>query len=103
VLATDLATGIPPDRPVAARLEALRRLYLDLGFEATLETRGNTAFLVQRNCPFLKAAKNDPEGLCGCLDEGILRAALPEADVRLGDCMATGDSRCTHAIEMRGV
>lgn len=97
-LAGELAGGIDPDQPVAARLEALRRLYLDLGFEPTVEATDAGPCLVQRNCPFLKTARGDPEGLCDCLDEGIMRRVLPEARVELLDCMATGDNLCRHSI-----
>lgn len=97
-IAVELAADIPPDQPVSARLEALKQLYMDLGFEASIETKDGQTQLIQRNCPFLKTASSDPEGLCECLDEGIIRCAVPEAEVELGDCMATGDRRCTHII-----
>lgn len=101
-VAAGLAAGIRTDQPVAARLEALRRLYTDLGFEPTLESRDGASYIVQRNCPFLRTARDDPEGLCSCLDEGIIRCVLPEARVELGECMATGDRLCRHEIRVRG-
>lgn len=97
-VAVDLAAGIRPDQPVAARLEALRQLYMDLGFEPELETRHGKPCIVQRNCPFLRSAKDDPEGLCECLDEGIIRQVFPDAQIELGSCMATGDGLCRHHI-----
>lgn len=97
-VAAALAAEVRPDQPRAARLEALRQLYLDLGFEASLETREGQDCIVQRNCPFLKTAKQDPEALCECLDEGIIRQVFPDAAVTLGDCMATGDNLCRHFI-----
>lgn len=100
-IADDLAATIPTHAPVTRRLEALRRLYQDLGFDVTLETEGRQTTLVQRNCPFLKAAKDDPEGLCDSLDEGIIRRVLPEATVELGQCMATGGNLCRHRITMK--
>lgn len=98
-IASGLAARIAPG-PVPARLEALRRLYVELGFDATLESDGADTALVQRNCPFLKTAKDDPEGLCDALDEGIIRQVLPEATVELGQCMATGGSLCHHRIRV---
>lgn len=94
-IADDLAASVPsgPDRA-----EGLCRMYNDLGFEASLE-RGEATTLVQRNCPFLRAARADPEALCDCLDEGIIRRALPGARVELVSCLATGDAQCRHRIE----
>ncbi|MGB1587050.1 MAG: helix-turn-helix transcriptional regulator [Thermoplasmatota archaeon] len=101
-IAVELAADIPRDQPVAARLEALKQLYMDLGFEARLEEKQDGRLeLIQQNCPFLKTAKADPAGLCECLDEGIIRCAMPDAEVELGDCMATGDRRCSHLITPR--
>lgn len=93
-LGAPLANG-PPE----ARLAAALRLYNDLGFEATVERDGaGAAALVQRNCPFLRSARADPQGLCECLDEGILRSALPGASVELRSSLARGDPRCRHDI-----
>lgn len=99
-VADELAATVPPGT-TAERTTALLRLYRDLGFEASLEDAGDgAATLVQRNCPFLATAKSDPEALCDCLDEALIRRVLPGADVRLESCMATGDNLCRHAIRL---
>jgi len=101
-VAGELAATIPPGGTTDERMRALLRLYGELGFEASLESDGPDAApaLVQRNCPFLATAKCDPEALCDCLDEALIRRVLPGADVRLEQCMATGDNLCRHAIRL---
>ncbi|MGH2626397.1 MAG: helix-turn-helix transcriptional regulator [Anaerolineales bacterium] len=96
-LAGPLATEVDLDR----RLDALVGLYNSLGFEASMERHGRDIVLVQRNCPFLKTARKDPDAMCACLDEGLMRAALPEALVSLRETLAKGDLRCRHAIRLR--
>lgn len=98
-IARDVAAKLPPETDPARRLDAVARLYNDLGFEAHLERdpRGAPA-LVQRNCILLRAARARPDAMCDCFDEGILRAALPGARVELAECMATGDARCRHVL-----
>lgn len=80
------------------RMQELIAIYNRLGFEARLERKGNDLVLIQRNCPFLKTARGDPRALCTCLDEGIMRAALPDVEVELLETLAHGDDRCGHLI-----
>lgn len=88
-----LAAREPEDR-----LRRARALYNDLGFEAAIEDHGEEKHLVQRNCPFLKVARRDPDALCSCLDEGILRTAIPGVEVELLETMARGSPRCRHRV-----
>lgn len=90
-LARDLAA---PAAAAPNPTRALVKLYNDLGFEARLEGGA----IVQRNCVALRTAIDDPEALCNCFDEEIIRTALPGARVELTECMATGDARCVHQI-----
>lgn len=98
-IAQKIAQGVA-GKDMPTRLESLERIYNDLGFEATVEREGGALFVVQRNCPFLKAAKDDPHGLCECLDERIMQNALPGAKIRLEQSMATGASFCRHEIKV---
>lgn len=98
VIARELGSPISRREDLGERLDALVTLYNELGFEAHLEREGDELFLVQRNCPFLQIAKDNPDALCRCLDEGIQRAALPDAEVRLESSLALGDNRCRHAL-----
>lgn len=97
LVAKDLAAGIEGDS-TAARLRGLLAFYNRLGFDASLERAGGETVLEQRNCIVLKTARGDPALLCECFDEGILRAALPGARVRLLASQARGDATCRHAI-----
>jgi predicted ArsR family transcriptional regulator len=98
LVAKDVAAGIEGSE--AARIKALVALYNRLGFDASVERAGAAYVLTQRNCIFLKTARSDPHLLCQCLDEGIIRAALPDARVVLESSLATGAPRCRHAIRM---
>lgn len=99
-LAKDLGASLPKRPDSSERLSALLKLYNDLGFEAHLERDGGTVRLVQRNCVILRTARADPEAMCSCFDQGIIRAALPGAKVGLTSCMATGDALCRHTISL---
>ncbi len=100
LIAEELAAPIAREEDIEARLDALVELYNELGFEAHLERDGEELFLVQRNCPFLQVAQGNPDGLCRCLDEGIQRAALPDAEVSLESSLALGDKRCRHKLDL---
>ncbi len=97
-IARELATPIARKENLEERLDALVDLYNDLGFEAHLERDGDELVLVQRNCPFLQVAKDNPDALCRCLDEGIQRAALPDAQIELESSLAQGAKRCQHKL-----
>ncbi|MGQ0535102.1 MAG: helix-turn-helix transcriptional regulator [Methanobacteriota archaeon] len=99
-IARNLAASLANGADVDQRLAALVDLYNRLGFEASVERHGNDVLLVQRNCPFLKTARKDPEALCECLDEGIMKAAVPEALVDLRETLAKGGRRCMHIIRL---
>lgn len=100
-IAADVAAGIP-DGDRSTRVDALVRIYNDLGFEAHVEGGGDDVALVQRNCIALRTARADPDAMCECFDEGILRAAFPNADVTLERTMAKGDTLCRHRLRFRG-
>lgn len=97
LVAKDLARGVR-GRTTEERLRAMLALYNELGFDASIEKRRDGARLTQRNCVFLKTARGDPPLLCKCLDEGIVRAALPGAKVELESSLAVGDAQCRHLI-----
>lgn len=101
LIAKDLALDVE-GRTHEERIAAMLALYNKLGFEAEIERdRGRTAFtLIQRNCIFLKTARADPDLLCQCLDEGIMRAALTGANVELKASLAHGDAHCRHHIQL---
>jgi predicted ArsR family transcriptional regulator len=99
-IAADLGGPLAREEDMRLRLRKVVRLYNELGFEARLERKNDRLLLVQRNCPFLKIARDDPEALCACLDEGILRAALPGSQVSLEKSLAMGDARCVHEIRL---
>lgn len=100
-IAEDLARTVPAQHAdLAGRVHALVAFYQKLGFEAeATRTKDGYAF-TQRNCIFLKAAEADPALLCQCFDEGIMRAALPGAQVTFDGSLATGALRCRHLIQM---
>ena len=100
-IAQELGGPLATEQDIDKRLRRLLTLYNDLGFDAELKRDGKDVLLVQRNCPFLKTARNDPEALCQCLDEGILRAALPEALVSLRQTLARGDGLCRHEVRLK--
>lgn len=101
LIARELAAPIALREDLQERLDGLVDLYNELGFEAHLEREGDKLYLVQRNCPFLQVAKDNPDALCRCLDEGIQRAALPDAEVRLESSLALGANRCRHELGPR--
>lgn len=80
------------------RLDLLLAKYNQLGFQAETRKEDGQLVLIQRNCPFLVAAKGDPQGMCQYFDEGIMRAALPGQDVTLQSSLAHGDMICKHVI-----
>lgn len=97
-IAADLAGPEAKTTDAKKRLDLLLAKYNSLGFQAEIvKERGRTT-LVQRNCPFLAAATGDPEALCQHLDEGIVRAVLPGANVSLAAALAKGDPLCRHII-----
>lgn len=100
-IASHLAAPLAGEGDLDERLDKLVGLYNRLGFEASVERDGPGIEIVQRNCPFLKAAREDPDALCACLDEGIMKAAIPEGRVHLQGTLAKGDSHCRHAIRLR--
>lgn len=98
-IAKDLGRGVQ-GKTTAERLDAMLALYNKLGFEASIEKRGDDLELVQRNCIFLKTARGDPPLLCKCFDEGIMRAALPGSRITLAASLAIGDTHCRHRIQV---
>lgn len=99
-IAQDLARTLPPHDDLPGRVHGLVAFYQKLGFEAeATRTKDGYAF-TQRNCIFLKTAQADPALLCQCFDEGIMRAALPGAEVTFDGSLATGALRCRHLIQM---
>lgn len=100
LIAKDLGREVE-GRSTQERLDEMLALYNRLGFEASLEKQpGGSLCLVQRNCIFLKTARGDPPLLCKCLDEGIVKAALPGAKVQLDASLAMGDTHCRHLIQL---
>jgi len=98
-IAKDLAASVE-GATQAERLRDLVRLYDRLGFEASVSGKESAFVLRQRNCIFLRTARDDPALVCGCLDEGILRAALPGARVELLASQARGDAVCQHRVQL---
>lgn len=97
-IAADLAGPESRHKDAKMRLDLLLAKYNALGFEAEIRHEDGQTVLVQRNCPFLAAAKDDPSGFCQAFDEGIMRAALPGHDVVLQSSLAHGDVICRHLI-----
>lgn len=98
-IAADLAGSTSKAKDAKKRLDLLLAKYNELGFDAELAKDGRQTVLVQRNCPFLSVATGDPDAMCRRLDEGMTRAALPGAKVRLQASMAMGDQQCEHVIQ----
>lgn len=96
-IARELASTVEGDTP-SARSRSLLALYNSLGFEASGETTKNGLVITQRNCIFLRTARADPGLLCKCLDEGIVRSALPGATVELAASQALGAPSCRHRV-----
>lgn len=101
-VAEELGAPYRDDKDPKGAIKRLIRLYNDLGFEASLEKDAGALLLTQRNCPFLRAAKMDPQAFCKGLDEEVMRQAAPGAKVTLEQTMARGDLRCRHRIELPG-
>ena len=100
LIAKDLGRRVE-GKSTAERLDAMLALYNKLGFEAELERRGTgEVCLRQRNCIFLKTARGDPPLLCKCLDEGIMKAAIPGSRIELEASLAVGDAHCRHVIHL---
>jgi predicted ArsR family transcriptional regulator len=102
-LVRDIAKDLAADVEGASSAERLRdlvRLYDKLGFDASVTGKDGSFLLRQRNCAFLRTAREDPALLCVCLDEGIVRAALPGARVELLASQARGAHVCQHRIEL---
>ena len=97
-IASDLAGPDPRQKDAKMRLDLLLAKYNQLGFEAEIRGEDGQLVLIQRNCPFLAAAKGDPQGFCQAFDEGIMRASLPGQDVVLQSSLAHGDVICRHLI-----
>jgi DeoR family transcriptional regulator, suf operon transcriptional repressor len=97
-IAADLAGPDGKHRDAKMRLDLLLAKYNQLGFQAEIRKEDGQTVLVQRNCPFLAAAKGDPQGFCHYFDEGMIRAALPGHDVTLQSSLAHGDMICRHVI-----
>lgn len=97
-IAADLAGPEGKQRGAKTRLDLLLLKYNELGFEAEVRNENGQTVLVQRNCPFLAAAKDDPAGFCQAFDEGIMRAALPGQEIVLQSSLAHGDVICRHLI-----
>lgn len=100
LVAKDLAASIE-GASSQERLRALLAFYNKLGFDAQIEKTSSGLCLRQRNCIFLKTARSDPSLMCECFDEGIMRAALPNATIELQGSLATGATHCTHLIRMQ--
>ncbi len=99
-IAAHLAGPLAGNGDPSQRLDKLVGLYNRLGFEASIERQGSQLAIVQRNCPFLRTARDDPAALCECLDEGLMKAAIPEARIELQSTLAKGDDRCRHTIRL---
>lgn len=97
-IASDLAGPESKHKDAKLRLDLLLVKYNELGFEAEISKENGQTVLIQRNCPFLAAAKDDPTGFCQAFDEGIMRAALPGQNVVLQSSLAHGDVICRHLI-----
>jgi DeoR family transcriptional regulator, suf operon transcriptional repressor len=96
-IAADLAAETK-SKDAQMRLDLLLAKYNQLGFQAEIRKEDGELVLIQRNCPFLAAANQDPQAICQYFDEGIMRAALPGQDVALDSSLAHGDHVCRHVI-----
>lgn len=97
-IASDLVGPDVKQKDAKMRLDLLLAKYNQLGFQAEIRKEDGQLVLIQRNCPFLVAAKSDPQGMCNYFDEGIMRAALPGQDITLQSSLAHGDVICRHVI-----
>ena len=100
-VAADLAGPELKQKDAKMRLDLLLAKYNQLGFQAEIRKEDGEMVLIQRNCPFLATASEDPQGFCQYFDEGIMRAALPDQDVVLKSSLAHGDHVCRHVISPR--
>jgi predicted ArsR family transcriptional regulator len=96
-IARDFASKVQGET-APARFRSLVALYNSLGFEASGEKAPGGLVIVQRNCVFMRAARADPGLFCKCLDEGIVRSALPGATVELVGSQALGAAACRHRV-----
>ena len=97
-IASDLVGPDVKQKDAKMRLDLLLAKYNQLGFQAEIRKEDGQLVLIQRNCPFLVAAKSDPQGMCNYFDEGIMRAALTGQDITLQSSLAHGDVICRHVI-----
>lgn len=68
------------------------------GFETSLEDKDQSYTITSRHCPLRESANAHQKLICVGLHGEIIKAALATEDVKLGECMALGDSTCTHII-----
>lgn len=100
-IAADLAGPESKHKDAQMRLDLLLAKYNALGFEAEIRKEDGEMVLIQRNCPFLAAATEDPQGFCTYFDEGIMRNMLPDHDIVLRTSQAHGDHICRHVISKK--
>lgn len=86
---------LPEHLPLTVRLERLTTLLNTLGFDAMVETDGDSLFLVQRNCPNLTVARQHRE-LCAA--ELTMYQSVLGTDLCRELTIACGQGTCRYRI-----
>lgn len=94
-IAQGMTQEMPLHLPLEARLELMRVMLNEQGFDPVIETDGETLFLVQRNCPNLTVARQHKE-LCHA--ELKMYTAVLGRELQRDQTIVCGQSTCRYRI-----
>lgn len=101
-MARQIASAIPPGRPLGDRVTALAKSLNELGFRATVEKTPEGGYKINRtNCVFRHNALTHAYLLCDVFDRHLTEELLGQVGVDLQDSISRGGMRCTHLIQLR--
>jgi predicted ArsR family transcriptional regulator len=83
--------------PLTEKLERLKGMLADEGFEAELEAQGDRIVIREMNCPYFRIGREHPE-VCQ-IDQAFIATALSLPVSRVG-CVLEGDSHCTFTVPL---
>ncbi len=94
------AGGEPANREERiARLREFVAALNQLGYYAKLETDGDRARIIRRNCIFFELAKNNTRIICGSLGSQLVSKSV-EDDFKIIEKFSSGDKRCVVELKI---
>jgi len=97
-LAEDYSASVALDNlPIEKRLDVMKQLLTQEGFNIQWEQQGNQYLIHEKSCPYYHVGQDHPE-VCS-VDQTLISAMLAVPASKM-HCILNGDQNCTYAISI---